>query len=55
MVHDSCVYLSEWHGITETARYIQNKYNTNKNLVNAITNINHGKTHKTISKQYGLV
>ena len=55
MVHDSCAYLSEGHGITETAKYIQNKYNTNKNLVNAIANIKHGKTHKTISKQYGLV
>ena len=46
------IYLN---GITETARYIQNKYNTNKNLVNAIANIKHSKTHKTISKQYGLL
>ena len=54
IVEEICMYLSNGHGIAETARYIQTKFSINTDLKNAICFIKNGRTWKHISSKYNL-
>ncbi|MBQ9699443.1 MAG: HNH endonuclease [Lachnospiraceae bacterium] len=54
IVHDICRNLEMGHGITKTARYIENKYSISADLENAIGFIKRGKTWKNISCNYNI-
>lgn len=54
IVTDICEYLQNGHGITETARYIEDKYSIDIDLENVIGFIKRRKTWKHISKNYNL-
>ena len=54
IVHDICQYLSNNNSISDTAKYIQSKYNISTDLRNSIGFIKQGRTWKHISCDYNL-
>lgn len=54
MVEEICKRLQDGFGITETARYIEGKYNLSIDLENAIGFIKRGKTWRHISSKYNF-
>ena len=55
IVEDICKYLDSGHGISETARYIEQKYSINRDLENTVGFIKRGRSWRNISSKYSFI